>query len=129
MIHKLVVTDGSAVVNFPKTRRISHSGTLEGEETVMSDGTEVFDAIGFRKSVTYGYDWLPQSVFDVLIPMLRNTKYLTVTYLDLDNEEKTGLFSIEYPTAEAFKLTDSGGAVWHNVTLSMRAREVEVRDN
>jgi len=123
-MHKLTISDGENSVVFPKTRKITHEGELEGNETTMGDGSEMFDIVGFRKIVTYVYDYLPQSIFDRLIPMLRKHKYVSSTYLDLDNTEKTQQFSVEYPSAEAFKLT-ANGAVWHNVIIKMRAKDVE----
>lgn len=126
-MHVLTISDGVTSVVFPKTRKISHGGELSGKETTMSDGTLVFDAIGFRKSITYEYDYLPQSVFDVLIPMLRGHRYVTATYLDLDNVEKTASFNVAYPTAQAFKITPDGGAVWHKVTINLTAKKVETK--
>ncbi len=124
-MHTLVITDGTNTVKFPKTRNITHGGVREGTETVMSDGSRVFDTIGFRKSVTYVYDYVPQNVFNVLIPMIRSHRYITATIIDLDNTEKTELFSIEYPTAKAFKLIKGVGAVWHDVTIELVAKGVE----
>ena len=124
-MHTLIITDGISTVQFPKTKHITHGGSLEGTETTMSDGTKMFDAVGFRKSITYEFDYLPQAVFDTLIPMLRKHRYITATVLDLDNVEKTALFAVEYPTATAFKLVKGKGAVWHGVTIELTKKEVE----
>ena len=124
MKHCLKISVGLTNVEFPYTTKITHSGDLEGTASVMADGTETFDVVGFRGKVTYRYDYVPQSVFDVLMPLLRQHRYLFATVLDIDNVEKKSRYSIAYPTAEAFKLTKDGGAVWHNVTITLTAKEV-----
>ncbi len=122
-MHALVITSEDTTITFPTTKRIQHGGELEGAETVMSDGTLVFDVTGFRKNIKYSWDYIPQSVFDAFIPLLRKHKYFSCTYLDIDNTEKTAMFKIEYPTPEAWKLT-ANGAIWHNVSLNMTAKDV-----
>ncbi len=127
-MHMLVISDGINTVTFPKTRNITHAGELEGTATVMSDGTEMFDVVGFRKNVTYVYDYVPQAIFDDLMPMLRRRRYVTATVLDVDNKVRTQLYSVIYPTAEAYKLTENG-AVWHNVKIVLKAKEVVNSDS
>lgn len=124
MKHQLKITHGDTEIVFPVTTNISQGGELEGAESKMADGSLVYDVLGFRAVVTYKYDYLPQLVFDALIPLLRGHKYLTATVLDIDNTEKTALYSVSYPTAEAFKLTNDGKAVWHNVEIKLTAKEV-----
>lgn len=124
MKHQLKIAHGDTEIVFPVTTNISHGGELEGSETKMADGSLAYDVLGFRAAVTYKYDYLPQIVFDALIPLLRGHRYLTATVLDVDNEEKTASYSVSYPTAEAFKLTKDGKAVWHNVEIKLTAKEV-----
>lgn len=123
-MHVLRITSGDVSIEFPRTSKITHGGELEGTESKMADGSLTFDVTGFRATVTYEYDYLPQSVFNSLIPLLRKHKYLTATVLDVDNVEKTALYSVAYPTAEAYKLTREGGAIWHNATIKLTAKEV-----
>lgn len=127
MKHQLRITHGDTEIVFPATTNITHGGELEGTETKMADGSLAFDVLGFRAVVTYRYDYLPQVAFDALIPLLRGHKYLTATVLDIDNTEKTASCSVSYPTAEAFKLTSDGKAVWHNVEIKLTAKEVTAK--
>lgn len=124
--HKLKIILNDTQVEFPETRQISHAGKLEGTSCTMADGTETFDVTGFRSEVTYRYDYVPQKVFDTLIPLLRVHRYFDAVVLDVDNVEKQAKYSLAYPTAKAFKLTNDGGAVWHNVTIKLTAKEVSV---
>ena len=126
MKHRLKIVKDDVQVEFPETTRITHSGELEGTVSVMADGTETFDVVGFRSQVVYQYDYVPQRVFDTLIPLLRTHRYFNARVLDVDNNEKEALYSVSYPTAEAFKLTKDGKAVWHNVTIKLTAKEVSV---
>lgn len=122
-MHVLVISADGVSVTFPRTTKIQHGGYLEGEETVMADGSLMFDVTGFRQNLIYTWDYVPQKVFDELFPLLRKHKYLECKYLDVDNTEKTAKFKIEYPTPEAWKLT-ANGAIWHNVSLNMTAKDV-----
>lgn len=124
MKHQLTIIHGNTEIIFPVTTNIKHGGELEGTEIKMADGSLTFDVIGFRSDIRYKYDYLPQVVFNALIPLLRAHKYLSATILDVDNVEKTSLYSVSYPTAEAFKLTRDGKAVWHNVEIKLTAKDV-----
>ena len=124
MKHQLKITHDTSEVVFPVTRKITHGGELEGTEVKMADGTLVFDIMGFRAEVTYEYDYLPQEVIDAIAYLLRRHRYLTATFLDVNNIEKTDTFSMSYPTAESFKLTNDGKAIWHNVRIKLKAKEV-----
>ena len=124
MKHQLKITHGDTEIVFPVTTNITHGGELEGTESKMADGMLTYDVLGFRAVVAYKYDYLPQLVFDALIPLLRGHRYLTATVLDVDNAEKTSLYSVSYPTAKAFRLTKGGKAVWHDVEIKLTAKEV-----
>lgn len=125
MKHQLVITHGDTEIVFPVTTKIRHGGELEGTENKMADGSLVFDVLGFRHVVTYEYDYLPQVVFDALVPLIRSHRYITAKVLDVNNREKNAQYSVIYPTAEALKLTSDGRAMWHNVEIKLTAKEVD----
>lgn len=121
--HRLIITDGNIVVTMPTTKNITHGGELEGVETTMSDGTKKTDVVGFRLAVTYSYTYIPAEDLATLHKLLRSGKYFSCTYLDVDNVEKTAVFSISYPQTSVF-MYKNGVAVWHNATITLSSKEV-----
>ena len=121
--HILVITNGTNTVTLPVTKRITHSGSFEGTETVMADGTEKCDITGFRMTITYAYSYIPAADMAALHMLLRSGKYFTCTYLDVDNAEKTAAFKISYPQTDVF-MYKGDVAVWQNASITLTAKGV-----
>ncbi len=89
--------------------------------------------MGFRQSgkryarlqscVIASWDWLPASSIVALVSLLRGNPFLYVEYPS-PSGYASGWFEVEYPSMKVFAYKN-GKAVWHGVTLSMTAQEVE----
>ncbi len=123
MRHRLVISNGTISVTLPSVKNIVYTGTLEGDETIMADGSETTDVIGFRPQITYTYDYVPASDLATLHTLLKGNKYLTCTYLDDSNTEVTAVCKVSYPTPTIFKYKGDV-AVWHNVSIVLTSRTV-----
>ena len=81
------------------------------------------DVKGFRAGYKYTWDYVPAATIVSLVTMLRAGGFFTVEYFDVDGVDKTGIFSVDYPTLEVFTYKN-GVAVWHNCTLTIKAQGV-----
>lgn len=122
-LDKIIISDGITTITMPRTKKISISGQEVANEVTMASGKTVKEMIGFRTKITAEWDYVPASTIAALHTMLRQGGYFTVGYPDPDGTDKSGKFSISYPTSKIFKFV-SGVAMWYGVTLTMTAQEV-----
>ena len=121
---KLIITDGTTTITMPRTKRIRLSGEEVANQVVMAGGKTVKEMIGFRKTLTAEWDYVPASTMAALHGLLRQGGFFTVSYQDIDGTAQSDSFSINYPTSKIFKFIN-GVAMWHGVTLVMTGQEVE----
>ena len=120
---QITISDGTTTITMPRTRKVSDAGSMEYKEITMASGKRVQEMKGFRPGFTYKWDYVPAATIMALITMLRAGGFYTVGYFDLDGTDKSGVFSVSYPTHEVFKFKE-GVAMWHNCTLTISAQEV-----
>ena len=120
---QITISNGVTTITMPRTRKVSEAGELVYTEKQMASGKMVRDVKGFRAGYVYKWDWVPASTINDLVAMLRTGSYFTVDYFDTDGTDKSGTFSIDYPSFEVFTFRD-GVAMWHNCNLTIRAQEV-----
>ncbi len=89
----------------------------------MASGKLVKDIVGYRASVKASWDYVPASAVAALVGILRGGGFCFVEYPS-PSGDASGYFEIDYPTMSVFGFKNSI-AVWHDVTLSMSAQEVE----
>ena len=90
----------------------------------MVSGRKVQYMQGFRPSFTAEWDWFPNDLLAQLTALLRQGGFFKVNYPDQDGTEKSGKFSISYPSTGIFKFKD-GKPMWYGVSLTFTAQEVE----
>lgn len=115
--------DLSQSLTLPRVKDVQ-VGAKEVSNTVkMASGKVVKDMLGYRAVVTASWDWLPAGSIVTLAALLRGNPFLYVEYPS-PGGSATGWFEVEYPNMKVFAYKN-GEAVWHGVTLSMTAQEVE----
>ena len=119
---QLVISDGTTSVTMPEVKAVRVGGKEVAKEVTMASGRVVKYVQGHRAAVTAQWDWVPAETLARLAELLRRGGFFRVDYPAPDGE-KTGLFSIDYPTMGIFAFRD-GTARWHDVKLTMEAQEV-----
>jgi hypothetical protein len=122
-VTQIMISDGVTYITMPQTKKVTDVGAVEYKEIKMAGGKLVREMIGFRPGFRYDWDYVPASTIADLIAFLRTGAYFTVAYFDVDGTEKSGLFSITYPTPKVFKFV-RGVAMWHGVSITITAQEV-----
>ena len=120
---KITISDGVTTIEMPRVRDVSVGGEEVCKEITMASGKKVKDIIGHRAVVSAAWDWLPAETISALQTMLRKGGYFTVSYPDPDGADKSGSFSISFPTPKVFKFNGTTPR-WHGVSLKMIAQEV-----
>jgi len=120
----ITISDGTTTVTMPRTDQVTDAGALEYKEQTTAGGRIVRKIVGFRPGFTYTYDFVPAATIIALISLLRVGTFFTVGYFDLDGTDKSGTFSVSYPSFSLFKFDSSGTAVWTSCTLTIKAQEV-----
>ena len=124
MSYEIKISKGSVSVTMPKIRDISVGGEEVATTTTMASGRTVKDIVGFRRTITAKWDYVPATTITSLLSMLRGGGFYTVSYYDPEDGETSGTFEIDTPTMEVFAYR-GGAPIWHNVTLSMTAQGVD----
>ncbi len=110
-------------VILPRTKDISVGAQPVSKSVTMASGKVVKDVIGYRVSIKASWDYIPADTVASLIGILRSNGFNFVEYPS-PSGDASGYFEIEYPTMSVFGFKN-GIAVWHDVTLSMSAQEVD----
>lgn len=111
-------------IELPRTKKISMGGALVATEVEMVSGRRVQCVQGFRPSFTAEWDWFPNDLLAQLTALLRQGGFFKVDYPDQDGNDKSGKFSISYPSTGIFKFKD-GKPMWYGVSLTFTAQGVE----
>lgn len=122
-MNQITISNGTTTITMPRTRKVMDAGEIIYAEKTMASGALVRDIMGFRAGFTYEWDWVPAETITALTTMLRAGGFFTVNYFDVDGADKTGLFSVSYPSFEVFAFR-KGVAMWHNCTLTIKAQGV-----
>lgn len=121
---KIYGKDESFSIELPKTRAITSGGEIVKKEVQMAAGNIVQYVQGFRHVLTAEYDYFPADLLAQLISLLRQGGWFLVEYFDIDGTDKSGYFSVTTSAMGVFKYRN-GQAMWHGLTLTFTAREVE----
>jgi len=121
---QITISNGTTTITMPITFTVSDAGAPEYKEITMAGGKKVREMIGFRPGFKYEWDYVPADMITALIAMLRTGAFFTVGYFDLDGADKTGTFSVSYPSFELFTFESDGTGVWHKCSLTITAQEV-----
>lgn len=116
--------DKSRSITLPRVRDIEVGAEEESKTVTMASGKTVKDILGYRANITAVWDWVPADLVTQLLRLLKSGAFLWVEYPAPDGSG-AGFFSIEYPTLSVFCYHD-GIPVWHDMTLSMTAKEVTI---
>jgi len=120
---QITISNGTTTITMPRTRKVQDAGEKVFSESVMASGKRVRDVKGFRPGYIYTWDYVPADTITALVAMLRTGEFFTVEYFDVDGTDKSGVFTIDYPTFELFTFKN-GVPVWHNCTLTIRAQDI-----
>lgn len=119
-IHNL---DRTASITLPRTKNISVGAQPISKSVTMASGKIVKDIIGYRTNIKAAWDYMPAAAVASLIGILRSGGFCFVEYPSPAGDA-SGHFEIDYPSMSVFSFKN-GVAVWHAVTLSMTAQEVD----
>lgn len=120
---QITISDGTTTITMPRTKKVSDAGELVYTEKQMASGLRVRDIKGFRPGFKYEWDFVPATTATALMQLLRTGGFFTVNYFDVDGADKSGTFSIDYPSPGVFKFKD-GVAMWHGFTLAIKSQGV-----
>ena len=120
---QITINNGVTTITMPKTKKVEDAGSPEYKEVTMASGKHVREVIGYRAGYTYSWDYVPAQTIKDLKAMLSTGGFYTVGYFDIDGTDKSGTFSVSYPTFKVFKFVN-GVAMWHNCSLTIKAQEV-----
>lgn len=124
MSYEIKISKGTASVAMPKTRKVSVGGEEVSTSTTMASGKIVKDIVGYRRIVTAEWDYVPAASITALLGILRQGGFCTVQYTDPEDGETSGVFDIDPPALDIFAYR-GGAPIWHNVSLTMTAQEVD----
>lgn len=122
MSNQIVISKGNTSITMPLTRKISYGGISEEKQATMASKKIVTDIIGFRRTVSAEWDWVPAETITALISILRQGGFFSVTYPTPEGT-RTDTMSVNFPTLEIFAYR-SGVAIWHGVRLDMQTQDV-----
>lgn len=120
----IIYSPSGGAISLPDTKKISMGGAMIATEVEMVSGRKVQYVQGFRPSFTAEWDWFPNDILAELTGVLRQGGFFRVDYPDQDGNDKSGSFSISYPTTGIFKFKDDK-PMWYGVSLTFTAQEVE----
>ena len=120
---RITISDGVTTVTMPRTRKVTDAGAPEYKEIKMAGGKLVRELTGFRPGFRYEWDYVPAASISELTAMLRTGGFFIVEYFDIDGTDRSGIFSVSYPSVEVFRFRN-GIAVWHNCSLTILSQEV-----
>lgn len=124
MSYEIKISKGADSVTMPRTRSISVGGDEVSTSTTMASGKTVKDVVGYRRTITAKWDYVPAASITALLGLLRQGGFFSVEYTDPEDGETSGVFDISPPTLDIFAYR-GGAPIWHNVTLTMTAQEVD----
>jgi hypothetical protein len=116
-------SERTASVTLPRSKKITVGAQAVSKSVTMASGKVVKDVIGYRTSVKASWHYVPASDILSLVGILRDGDFCYVEYPS-PTGDASGYFEIEYPTMSVFGFKN-GVAVWHDVTLTMSAQEVD----
>jgi len=119
----ITISNGATTVMMPQTDQVTDAGSVVCKETTMAGGRVVRKVTGFRAGFTYTYDYVPAATITSLVALLRTGGFFTIGYFDLDGTDKSGTFSVSYPSFSVFKFVN-GVAMWHGCSLTITAQGV-----
>lgn len=108
----------------PRTRTLEVGGEDVAREKTMASGKVVRDIIGWRKTVSASWEWLPADTLAEVVALARQCGFVTIEYPDVVNGTVSAKFSIKIGNQKVFKFRN-GNPYWYNVELSATAQEVE----
>lgn len=120
---QITISNGTTTITMPRTKKVIDAGAPEHKEIKMAGGKVIREMLGYRSGFTYKWDYVPAATITALTTMLRTGGFYTVGYFDLDGTDKSGTFSVSYPSFEVFKFVN-GVAMWHNCSITIKAQEV-----
>ncbi len=118
----IATSDRQTSITLPRVRDVKVGAEEVCNTVTMASGKRVKDMIGYRPTVTAAWDYVPAATLQQLAVMLRSDGFFYVRYPAPEGDAE-GTFEIEYPEMSVFRYKD-GVAVWHDVTLKMKSREV-----
>jgi hypothetical protein len=122
-LRNLTITKNGVTVALPEGALYTVGSTEVGTSTEMISGRVVKDVVGYRKTISVTYGWMPAATLLALKTLLAQGGFFTVAYEDVGGET-SGAFSIAPPSFRTFSFDAEGVAVWCDVTLEMTAQEV-----
>lgn len=122
MDNQITISQGGASVTMPRVRAVQVGGKEVAKEVTMASGKIVKDIIGHRVTLSASWDYVPAQTITALCALLRRGGFFEVRYPSPEGAA-SGSFSIAYPTMRIFAFR-RGVPIWHDVELSMEAREV-----
>lgn len=120
---QITISNGTTTITMPRTKKVADAGAPEYKEIQMASRKTVREMMGYRAGFTYKWDYVPAATITALTTTLKTGGFYTVGYFDLDGTDKSGTFSVSYPSFEVFKFVN-GVAMWHNCSLTIKAQEV-----
>ena len=110
-------------IYLPQTSNDKYSSRPKqlGEQIEMISGRIVTEVRGTVQIITYSYDKMPDDTYRALLAALRSETAIPVAYLPDDSDTlATGNFICTEKPTPTFAFAKNGGAVWHNVTFTLR---------
>lgn len=114
--------DKTMSIVMPKVKDITVGAEEVSKTLTMASGRIVKDLIGYRNIINASWDYVPAATIVSLLDLLKKGNFFYVEYPS-PSGDAVGVFEIDYPTLSIFAYLNNV-AVWHNVTLKMKAQEV-----
>lgn len=114
--------DRTTNIVMPKVKDITVGAEEVSKTLTMASGKIVKDLIGYRNIINASWDYVPAATIVSLLELLKRGNFFYVEYPSPSGDE-VGIFEIDYPSLKVFTYVNNM-AVWHNVTLKMKAQEV-----
>lgn len=111
-------------IEMPRTRQIEIGGESVVKTVTMASGKNVMDVIGFRRTISASWEYVPALTLKAIVNLARQGGYVEITYPDSTGKAAVGNFEIEIGQQKIFKFV-SGEPMWYNVELKATAQEVD----
>lgn len=111
-------------ITMPRTKTLVVGGKDENKEITMASGKIVQEVIGFRKTITANWEWLPDGVLARIVPVARAGNFVQIQYPDPVQGDTSGMFKISIGDQKVFRFRNNQ-PYWYNVELTATAQEVE----
>lgn len=108
----------------PRTRTLVVGGENENKEIVMASGKMVQEVIGFRKTITANWEWMPGGLMSRIVTLARAGNFVQIQYPDPASGDASGMFKISIGDQKVFRFRNNQ-PYWYNVELTATAQEVE----